>query len=105
MLPANNLDWLGQVVGFNATVFACPCRLVTLASGQAAGRFLRYEDDAPTVAAQTAYGIEAEVRTESSSEGRCCCCIVALCVGCLCGAHLWTDAPAVATHDIEAPVR
>lgn len=35
---------------------------MTLASGQAAGRFLRYEDDAPTVAAQTAYGIEAEVR-------------------------------------------
>jgi lycopene epsilon-cyclase len=36
-------------------------RLVTLASGQAAGRFLRYEAGAPTVAAQTAYGIEAEV--------------------------------------------
>jgi hypothetical protein len=36
-------------------------RLVTLASGQAAGRFLQYEAGAPTVAAQTAYGIEAEV--------------------------------------------
>jgi lycopene epsilon-cyclase len=36
-------------------------RLVALASGQAAGRFLRYEDGAPVVAAQTAYGIEAEV--------------------------------------------
>lgn len=37
------------------------CRLVTLASGAAAGRFLRYEQDAPRVAAQTAYGIEADV--------------------------------------------
>lgn len=36
-------------------------RLVTLASGQAAGRFLKYEEGAPEVAAQTAYGIEAEV--------------------------------------------
>lgn len=34
---------------------------MTLASGQAAGRFLEYEQGAPTVAAQTAYGIEAEV--------------------------------------------
>ena len=37
------------------------CRLVTLASGAAAGRFLQYEHDAPRVAAQTAYGIEADV--------------------------------------------
>lgn len=37
------------------------CRLVTLASGAAAGRFLEYEADAPRVAAQTAYGIEAYV--------------------------------------------
>lgn len=36
-------------------------RLVTLAAGSAAGRFLSYEEDAPIVAAQTAYGIEAEV--------------------------------------------
>ena len=36
-------------------------RLVALASGQAAGRFLKYEEGAPAVAAQTAYGIEAEV--------------------------------------------
>lgn len=36
-------------------------RLVMLASGQAAGRFLKYEEGAPAVAAQTAYGIEAEV--------------------------------------------
>lgn len=36
-------------------------RLATLASGAAAGRFLRYEQDAPGVAAQTAYGIEVEV--------------------------------------------
>ena len=37
------------------------CRLVTLASGAAAGKFLRYEAVAPSVAAQTAYGIECEV--------------------------------------------
>ena len=37
-------------------------RLVTLASGAAAGKFLQYEAVAPTVAAQTAYGIECEVR-------------------------------------------
>jgi lycopene epsilon-cyclase len=36
-------------------------KMVTLASGGAAGRFLRYEDDAPSTAAQTAYGIEADV--------------------------------------------
>lgn len=40
---------------------ALTARLVALASGQAAGRFLKYEDGAPAVAAQTAYGIEAEV--------------------------------------------
>ncbi len=40
---------------------ALRARLVTLASGQAAGRFLKYEEGAPGVAAQTAYGIEAEV--------------------------------------------
>ena len=37
------------------------CRLVILAAGAAAGKFLQYEGGAPTVAAQTAYGIEAEV--------------------------------------------
>lgn len=36
-------------------------KMVTLASGGAAGRFLKYEDGAPDTAAQTAYGIEAEV--------------------------------------------
>lgn len=36
-------------------------RLVTLASGAAAGRFLQYESGAPSAAAQTAYGIEADV--------------------------------------------
>uniref|UniRef100_A0A383W7L8 Lycopene epsilon cyclase n=1 Tax=Tetradesmus obliquus TaxID=3088 RepID=A0A383W7L8_TETOB len=58
-----------QVAGDGATATvtcsggaALSSRLVTLASGQAAGRFLRYEDGAPTVAAQTAYGIEAEVQ-------------------------------------------
>ena len=34
---------------------------MTLASGAAAGKFLRYEAVAPSVAAQTAYGIECEV--------------------------------------------
>lgn len=38
-----------------------PHRLVTLASGAAAGRFLKYESSAPAVAVQTAYGIEVEV--------------------------------------------
>lgn len=42
-------------------------RLATLASGAAAGRFLRYEDGAPGVAAQTAYGIEAEVEGYSGA--------------------------------------
>lgn len=37
------------------------CRLAILASGAAAGRFLKYEEGAPGVAAQTAYGIEASV--------------------------------------------
>jgi len=37
------------------------CKLVTLASGAAAGRLLKYEKDSPGVAAQTAYGIEAEI--------------------------------------------
>ena len=36
-------------------------KLITLASGGAAGRFLRYETNAPDTAAQTAYGIEADV--------------------------------------------
>jgi len=36
-------------------------RLVTLAAGAAAGKFLKYEHKAPTVAAQTAYGIEVEL--------------------------------------------
>lgn len=42
-------------------------RLVTLASGAAAGRLLRYEGAAPSVAAQTAYGVEAEVEGYDSS--------------------------------------
>ena len=37
------------------------CRLPVLAAGVAAGKLLRYEDGVPPVAAQTAYGIEAEV--------------------------------------------
>ncbi|PSC69034.1 lycopene epsilon chloroplastic [Micractinium conductrix] len=37
------------------------CRMPLLASGVAAGRLLRYEDGVPPMAAQTAYGIEAEV--------------------------------------------
>ncbi|KAL4457454.1 hypothetical protein ABPG75_012319 [Micractinium tetrahymenae] len=37
------------------------CRLPVLASGVAAGRLLKYEAGVPAVAAQTAYGIEAEV--------------------------------------------
>jgi hypothetical protein len=36
-------------------------RLVTLAAGAAAGKFMQFEMGAPTMASQTAYGIEAEV--------------------------------------------
>lgn len=36
-------------------------RLVTVASGAAAGRFLRYEPGGPGVGVQTAYGLEVEV--------------------------------------------
>lgn len=41
---------------------AALCRLVVMAAGAAAGKFLQYEEDSPTVAAQTAYGFEAEVQ-------------------------------------------
>lgn len=37
------------------------CRIVTLAAGAAGGKFLDFEQGAPSVAAQTAYGIEAIV--------------------------------------------
>lgn len=37
------------------------CRLPVLAAGAAAGKLLRYEAGVPPVAAQTAYGIEADV--------------------------------------------
>lgn len=36
-------------------------RLVSVAAGAAGGKFLEFEDTGPSVAAQTAYGIEAEV--------------------------------------------
>jgi lycopene epsilon-cyclase len=53
---AGALATVGTTGGSHVTA-----RMVALASGQAAGRFLKYEDGAPGVAAQTAYGIEAEV--------------------------------------------
>ena len=34
---------------------------MTLAAGAAAGKFMQFEERAPSVASQTAYGIEAEV--------------------------------------------
>ena len=40
---------------------------MTLAAGQAAGKFLQYERGAPTVGVQTAYGIEAEVEGYSQA--------------------------------------
>jgi lycopene epsilon-cyclase len=43
------------------------CRIAVLASGQTAGKLLQYEDGVPPVAAQTAYGIEAEVEGYSDS--------------------------------------
>ena len=51
------------------------CRLVTLAAGVAAGKFLRYEENAPGVAAQTAYGIEAEVENYDQGEVGVCVCV------------------------------
>jgi len=42
-------------------------RVVVMAAGAAAGKFLEYETDAPTMAAQTAYGIQAIV--EGYSDG------------------------------------
>mmetsp|Transcript_17062 Transcript_17062/g.50951 ORF Transcript_17062/g.50951 Transcript_17062/m.50951 type:complete len:580 (+) Transcript_17062:168-1907(+) len=40
---------------------AIQARVVIMAAGAAAGKFLQYETDAPTMAAQTAYGIQAVV--------------------------------------------
>eukprot|EP00192_Tetraselmis_astigmatica_P004395 CAMPEP_0117672472 /NCGR_PEP_ID=MMETSP0804-20121206/13923_1 /TAXON_ID=1074897 /ORGANISM="Tetraselmis astigmatica, Strain CCMP880" /LENGTH=429 /DNA_ID=CAMNT_0005481077 /DNA_START=273 /DNA_END=1562 /DNA_ORIENTATION=- len=37
-------------------------RMITVASGAISGKFLKFEDDTPVVAAQTAYGIEATVK-------------------------------------------
>lgn len=45
----------------NDTTSLVQARIVVMAAGAAAGKFLRYETDAPTMAAQTAYGIQAEV--------------------------------------------
>ena len=42
-------------------------RLIIMAAGAAAGKFLEYETGAPSVAAQTAYGIEAEVEGYENS--------------------------------------
>ncbi|KAH9298218.1 hypothetical protein KI387_029900, partial [Taxus chinensis] len=40
-----------------------PCRIVTVASGAASGKFLQYELDGPSVGVQTAYGMEVEVES------------------------------------------
>ena len=53
--------WSPTVLKIKGQDAQVKCKLATLASGAAAGRLLKYEKDAPTVAAQTAYGIEAEV--------------------------------------------
>lgn len=47
-------------------------KLVTLASGAAGGKFLTYEDNAPVVAAQTAYGIEVRPADLHCECRRCC---------------------------------
>ena len=52
------------VCNFQIDIFVV-VRLVTVASGAAAGRFLRYEPGGPAVAVQTAYGIEVEVRVQT----------------------------------------
>ena len=59
-LPWDKQDVSPDAAG-NYTTCELPCRLVTLAAGAAAGKFLRYEHKAPTVAAQTAYGVEVEL--------------------------------------------
>lgn len=47
-------------------------KMVVLAAGAAAGKFLKYEQGAPSVAAQTAYGIEAEVEGyDAGGSGSC----------------------------------
>ncbi|KAJ9517000.1 hypothetical protein QJQ45_027358 [Haematococcus lacustris] len=64
---AAEVDSLQVAVGGGSTTLSMlhggqlRARLVTLAAGAAAGKFLRYEEGAPSVASQTAYGIEAEV--------------------------------------------
>lgn len=64
----NSAEGNGSGIGWNTVSLIMQdgdkvtCRLGTLASGAAAGRFLEYEESAPSVAAQTAYGIEAEVK-------------------------------------------
>ena len=40
---------------------AIEARIVTLAGGAPSGKFLQFEDNAPSVAAQTAYGVTAKV--------------------------------------------
>jgi hypothetical protein len=49
-----------QDVGIQTMIFAV-FRLVAVASGAAAGRFLKYEPGGPGVSVQTAYGVEVEV--------------------------------------------
>jgi len=49
-----------QDVGIHTMIFAV-FRLVAVASGAAAGRFLKYEPGGPGVSVQTAYGVEVEV--------------------------------------------
>jgi len=57
----------GSTTSLTTSKGSMQSRLVTLAAGAAAGRFLSYEKDAPVVAAQTAYGIEAEVEGYESA--------------------------------------
>ena len=64
-LQAN--PWAPTVVKIKGREEVVRCRMVTLAAGAAAGRLLKYEKDAPSVAAQTAYGIEAEVEGYEST--------------------------------------
>jgi len=53
--------WAPTDIRIEGHVETLRCKLATLASGANAGRLLKYENDAPGVAAQTAYGIEAEI--------------------------------------------
>jgi lycopene epsilon-cyclase len=61
LVGVDNAPGAARATARTASGAAIAARLVTLAGGAASGKFLCFEDDAPPVASQTAYGITAEV--------------------------------------------